>query len=39
MDKGTATNINNNIKKTNENFADLLEESFKIGRASCRERV
>ena len=28
MDKGTATNINNNIKKTNENFADLLEESF-----------
>jgi small subunit ribosomal protein S1 len=28
MDKGTATNISNNIKKTNENFADLLEESF-----------
>ena len=28
MDKGTATNISNNMKKTNENFADLLEESF-----------
>jgi small subunit ribosomal protein S1 len=28
MDKGTATNISNNIKKTNESFADLLEESF-----------
>ena len=28
MDKGTATKTNNNIKKTNENFAELLEESF-----------
>ncbi len=28
MDKGTATNITNNIKTTNENFAELLEESF-----------
>jgi small subunit ribosomal protein S1 len=28
MDKGMATNITNNIKKTNENFAELLEESF-----------
>lgn len=28
MDKGSATNITNNIKKTNENFAELLEESF-----------
>jgi len=28
MNKGTATNITNNIKKTNENFAELLEQSF-----------
>ena len=28
MNKGTATNTTNEIKKTNENFAELLEESF-----------
>jgi small subunit ribosomal protein S1 len=28
MDKQTATNMTDNIKKTNENFAQLLEESF-----------